>query len=708
MTRRQGKSHFRLWLLVFVAFCLVGVAAITSIGAVVRERQTRAASQARLDLAKLLASQISPTSDAGDVGALQSRAAGIERIYVAQRRAGDFRVVLDSKRGARSPSLGASARDALASGQPILKGGAAYLALRDEQGRVDGVVVIEFAPTKAAPLGIVEAGALGVVLLLGALFALVIVRQVARSNSESWLYGAITSVRIFRATLLELLVSSFVVGTLIFGGGALLERHDIEQGTSLSEARLRVLTDYRDRIMRAATASQRDSGSLNAMADQSRADGLTWLGGPLQSAAQTGGEAWRDTLWQALLAIRQRSDEEQRRQQEDRAQSIQVDERITATLLLSVLISLGALVLVRGAAKQQHDLLVARHDSRRHQVAYEQVAAHLPIGFYTYRDGEVEDSNATWDAMATRQPGEDRTLALERVLPEDDLIAMRHGLYQAQRNKTSFSQQFRLKSSASELRRIETRGVWVDKPDEGIETFLGFFLDVTDLVEVQDELEIKNVEVESKNLMLGKALTDLEDNFEAMVHGLVKAVEAKDPYTAGHSERVMRYCVAIGRELQLPPNELTILERGALVHDVGKIGVPDAVLMKPARLTDEEFAIIQQHPSIGAKMVRGIPVFESCLPIIEWHHERLDGRGYPDGLAGDQIPLLVRISSVADVFDALTSARAYRGAMKTKEAIAILRKDAKNGALDAKIVEILADIVKRDGVLWMTETPIAA
>lgn len=708
MTRRQGKSHLRLWLLVFVAFCLVGGASIASIDAVVQQRHAHEASQSRFDLAALVASQITASSDAASLAKLESHAAGVQRIYVAERRTGDFSIVLDSRTTSQPPSLPAAAREALTSGRTVLTRGAAFVPRGDGQGRVDGVVVIEFDPIQTGILTGATAGAAGVVALLGALFALVIVRQVARSNSESWLYGAITSVRIFRATLIELLVSSLVVGTLIFGGCALLERHDIEQRQDVSEARVRVLTEYRDRIMRAATSGQRDSHALNAMADQSRADGLTWLSGPLQIASQTGGEAWRDTLWQALLAIRQRTDEELRREQEDRAHSIQVDERITATLLLSVLISLSALVLVRGAAKQQHDLLIARHDSRRHQVAYEQVAAHLPIGFYTYRDGEVEDSNATWDAMATRQPGEDRTLALERVLPEDDHIAMLHGLYQAQRNKSSFSMQFRLKSSASEVRRVETRGVWVDKPDEGIETFLGFFLDVTDLVEVQDELEVKNVEVEAKNLMLGKALTDLEDNFEAMVHSLVKAVEAKDPYTAGHSERVMRYCVAIGREMDLPPNELTILERGALVHDVGKIGVPDAVLMKPARLTDEEFAIIQQHPSIGAKMVRGIPVFEACVPIIEWHHERLDGRGYPDGLAGDQIPLLVRISSVADVFDALTSARAYRGAMKTKEAIAILRKDAKNGALDAKIVEVLADIVKRDGVLWTTDEPIAA
>lgn len=304
-----------------------------------------------------------------------------------------------------------------------------------------------------------------------------------------------------------------------------------------------------------------------------------------------------------------------------------------------------------------------------------------------------------WDAMVTRLPGESRMMALERAVHKDDLNALHHTFSASQESGASFHLQFRLNVSSTETRYFETRGLWLQKPEEGIDHLLGFFVDITDLVLAHHELESRNVEIEAKNLMLGHALAELEENFEAMVRGLVKAVEAKDPYTAGHSERVMGYSLLVAQELGVGPQELRILERGTLIHDVGKIGVPDAILNKPARLTVEEFAVIKTHPVIGAQMVRGIPVFEECIPIIEWHHERLDGSGYPDGLVGDQIPQLVRITAVADVFDALTSTRAYRAAMDLDEALSILRKEVKAGILDGKIVEVLADIVRRDGIL---------
>jgi putative nucleotidyltransferase with HDIG domain len=365
---------------------------------------------------------------------------------------------------------------------------------------------------------------------------------------------------------------------------------------------------------------------------------------------------------------------------------------------VAALLSVGIAVLIRITSQQRRDLILARQDSQRHQLAYEQIATNLPIGLYTYRDGRIEDANGMWDAMVSCQPNEDRTSALTRAIHEEDLGVVTRALDSVQDSGKPFHLRFRIRTSATELRHFESRGLWVKKPEEGIENLLGFFVDVTDLVQVQELLEARNREVQKKNEMLSSAVAELEENLEAMVRGLVKAVEAKDAYTAGHSERVMRYSLLIAKELGLAPQQLRNLARGTLIHDVGKIGIPDVVLNKPGRLSDDEFAVIKSHPEIGAQMVRGIPVFEDCLPIIQSHHERLDGSGYPHGLCGSEIPTLVRIASVADVFDAITSDRAYRTAMKVEEALVILRNDADSGALDGKIVDVFTDIVKRDGI----------
>jgi len=156
----------------------------------------------------------------------------------------------------------------------------------------------------------------------------------------------------------------------------------------------------------------------------------------------------------------------------------------------------------------------------------------------------------------------------------------------------------------------------------------------------------------------------------------------------------------VGQEMGLSATDLRILERGTLIHDIGKIGIPDALLTKPTSLTDEEYAVIKQHPMIGFRMIQGIPIFHECVPIVLWHHERMDGKGYPDQLSGDQIPLLVRIATVADCFDAMTSNRAYRQGMDTPRALSLLIEDGKNGALDSSIVGVLVKVVQRDGLLW--------
>ena len=177
--------------------------------------------------------------------------------------------------------------------------------------------------------------------------------------------------------------------------------------------------------------------------------------------------------------------------------------------------------------------------------------------------------------------------------------------------------------------------------------------------------------------------------YTGAIRALATALDARDPYTAGHSERVSVLSVAIGRTLNLGPEQCEVLRLGALLHDIGKIGVPDDVLRKPGALTDEEFGFIKMHPVLGARILRSVPFLSPHIPIVELHHERPDGRGYPHGLRGDDIPLAARIVHVADAFDAITSARAYRRARPSGEALKELWRCA-GTEFHAEIVGALA------------------
>jgi putative nucleotidyltransferase with HDIG domain len=170
------------------------------------------------------------------------------------------------------------------------------------------------------------------------------------------------------------------------------------------------------------------------------------------------------------------------------------------------------------------------------------------------------------------------------------------------------------------------------------------------------------------------AEADAEATYLGAVRALAAALDARDPYTAGHSERVSTFAVAMGEELKLDADAQETLRLGALLHDIGKIGVPDEVLRKSSALTPSEFESIKTHPSAGARILRSIPFLAPHIPIVELHHERPDGLGYPYGLRGEEIPLAARIVHVADAFDAMTSARAYRSGRIPVEAIAELRR----------------------------------
>ena len=190
---------------------------------------------------------------------------------------------------------------------------------------------------------------------------------------------------------------------------------------------------------------------------------------------------------------------------------------------------------------------------------------------------------------------------------------------------------------------------------------------------------------------LVRGLTAAEEQTQEAYVGSIRAfaamLDARDPYTAGHSERVSTLSVLIGKRLNLGEKDLEVLRLGALLHDIGKIGVSDAILRKPAALTPEEYEQLKRHPTIGAHVLRQVPFLAPHIPIVELHHERPDGRGYPLGLRGEEIPLASRIVHVADAFDAITSARAYRPGRDTETAVIELKRhvgtDFDPQALDA-------------------------
>ena len=194
-----------------------------------------------------------------------------------------------------------------------------------------------------------------------------------------------------------------------------------------------------------------------------------------------------------------------------------------------------------------------------------------------------------------------------------------------------------------------------------------------------------------RSLSRVKHLIDALDSAEAAFMTLALTIEARDPHTNGHCERLARHAVRLGRTLGLAEEELDALHRGGYLHDVGKVGVPDAVLLKPGPLTADEFDLMRRHPEIGDTLCAPLQSLRSVRPIILYHHERLDGSGYPEGLRGDDVPLLAQIVGIVDVYDALTSKRPYRGALKPEDAVRHLLKEVEQGRFDRRYVDAFLD-----------------
>jgi putative two-component system response regulator len=180
-----------------------------------------------------------------------------------------------------------------------------------------------------------------------------------------------------------------------------------------------------------------------------------------------------------------------------------------------------------------------------------------------------------------------------------------------------------------------------------------------------------------QSLVRLKRYTDDLESAESVILSLAMTIEIRDPYTEGHCQRIASYATALGERLGLPEEDLKALYRGGFLHDLGKIGIPDLILLKPGPLTESEFEVVKQHPIIGSNLCEGLRTLRRALPIIRSHHERLDGSGYPDGLAGDAVPLLAQILSTVDVYDALTTPRPYKPALSREKALVTLLDEAR-------------------------------
>ena len=210
-----------------------------------------------------------------------------------------------------------------------------------------------------------------------------------------------------------------------------------------------------------------------------------------------------------------------------------------------------------------------------------------------------------------------------------------------------------------------------------------------------------------RSLLRQKAFTDELERAEAVLFALARSIEGKDPYTQGHCERLAEYSARLGEYLHLPAQEIKALRQAGIVHDIGKVTVPDSILLKPGKLTRAERVIVQRHPVVGERICAPLKSFQLVLPIIRHHHEKMDGSGYPDGLNGEAIPLTARVLQVVDVYDALTTLRPYKPALSQDEAFDVMRKEVHKGWWDPKVFAAFEQLLKAGEIKSPQVTSIA-
>jgi putative two-component system response regulator len=198
----------------------------------------------------------------------------------------------------------------------------------------------------------------------------------------------------------------------------------------------------------------------------------------------------------------------------------------------------------------------------------------------------------------------------------------------------------------------------------------------------------------ARSLLRLKQITDELENAEGVLFSLAESIEARDPYTRGHCDRLSEMSARMGEQLSLPEEEIKALRWAGIVHDIGKVVVPDAILLKPGPLTDDELAIMRKHPVVGERICSPLKTFRLVLPIIRHHHERHDGSGYPDGLRDSQIPMTASILQLADVYDALTTDRPYRKASTSDVALKIMHEECGRGWWNRELLESFTEMMR--------------
>ena len=207
-------------------------------------------------------------------------------------------------------------------------------------------------------------------------------------------------------------------------------------------------------------------------------------------------------------------------------------------------------------------------------------------------------------------------------------------------------------------------------------------------------IDLNELLARTRSLLRLKQYTDELENAEAVLFSLAHSIEARDPYTHGHCERLAEMSARMGERLGVPEEQIKALRRAGVVHDIGKVAVPDSILLKPGPLTADETKIMQKHPVVGERICAPLKTFRLVLPIIRHHHEKNDGTGYPDGLQGEEIPITARILQLSDVYDALTTDRPYKVAFTPEVALDLMEEEAERGWWDRELMDAFREMIR--------------
>jgi len=207
-------------------------------------------------------------------------------------------------------------------------------------------------------------------------------------------------------------------------------------------------------------------------------------------------------------------------------------------------------------------------------------------------------------------------------------------------------------------------------------------------------IDLNELLARTRSLLRLKQYTDELENAEAVLFSLAHSIEARDPYTHGHCERLAEMSARMGERLGVPEEQIKALRRAGVVHDIGKVAVPDSILLKPGPLTADETKVMQKHPVVGERICAPLKTFRLVLPIIRHHHEKHNGTGYPDGLRGEDIPLTARILQLSDVYDALTTDRPYKVAFTPEVALDLMEEESERGWWDRELFEAFREMIR--------------